>query len=142
MLYASSVGIKTANNIKSYWIQKSWVTLNKFIVTRFTNMELCNRSWEKDTGPSHISFTINLGVRSAWTDIFRSALREISQTWNNDLKQWLETLHFNPLSANPIKRSNTLKPFVGKLPTNCFNVFNHFVGLDLKGLRMKKFQLI
>ena len=41
----------------------------------------------------------------------------------------------NPLSANPTKWSNTLKQFVGKLPTNCLNVFDHFVGLALKGLK-------
>ena len=40
----------------------------------------------------------------------------------------------NPLSANPTKWSNTLKQFVGKLPTNCLSVFDHFVGLALKGL--------
>ena len=42
----------------------------------------------------------------------------------------------NPLSANPTKWSNTLKQFVGKLPTNCLNVFDHFVGLALKGLNL------
>ena len=40
----------------------------------------------------------------------------------------------NPLSVNPTKWSNTLKQFVGKLPTNCLSVFDHFVGLALKGL--------
>ena len=40
----------------------------------------------------------------------------------------------NPLSANPTKWSNTLKQFLGNLPTNCLNVFDHFVGLVLKGL--------
>ena len=40
----------------------------------------------------------------------------------------------NPLSANPTKWSNTLKQFVGKLPTNCLSVFDRFVGLALKGL--------
>ena len=43
-------------------------------------------------------------------------------------------LSFNPLSANPTKWSNTLKQFVGKLPTICLSVFDHFVGLELKGL--------
>ena len=43
-------------------------------------------------------------------------------------------LDVNPLSTNPTKRSNTLKQFVGKLPTNCLSVFDHFVGLALKGL--------
>ena len=41
---------------------------------------------------------------------------------------------FNPLSANFTKWSNTLKQFVCKLPTNCLSVFDHFVGLALKGL--------
>ena len=41
----------------------------------------------------------------------------------------------NPLSANPTKLSNTLKQFVGNLPTNCLSAFDHFVGLALKGLK-------
>ena len=40
----------------------------------------------------------------------------------------------NPLRANPTKCSNTLKQFVGSLPTNFLSVFDHFVGLALKGL--------
>ena len=40
----------------------------------------------------------------------------------------------NPLSANPTKGSNTLKQFACNLPTNCLNVFDHFVGFALKGL--------
>ena len=46
--------------------------------------------------------------------------------------------HVNPLSANPTKWSNTLKKFVGKLPTNCLSLFDHFVNLALKGLSMSK----
>ena len=42
----------------------------------------------------------------------------------------------NPLSAKFIKWSNTLKQFVGKLATNCLSVFDHFVGLALKGLML------
>ena len=41
---------------------------------------------------------------------------------------------FNPSSANFTKSSNTLKQFVGVLPTNGLSVFDHFVGLALKGL--------
>ena len=48
----------------------------------------------------------------------------------------------NPLSANPTKLSNTLKLFVGKLPTNCLSVFDHFVGLVLNGLYIVVFQII
>ena len=42
----------------------------------------------------------------------------------------------NSLSANPTKWPNTLKQFVGKLPTNCLSVFGHFVNLTLKGLKL------
>ena len=43
-------------------------------------------------------------------------------------------IYFNPLSGNFTKWSNTLKQFVGNLPTNCLTVFDHFVGLALKRL--------
>ena len=37
------------------------------------------------------------------------------------------------LNNNPTKWSNTLKQFVGNMPTTCLSVFDHFVGLTLKG---------
>ena len=43
-------------------------------------------------------------------------------------------MYVNLLSTNPTKWSNTLKQFVGNLPTNCLNVFDHFVKLALKEL--------
>ena len=46
-------------------------------------------------------------------------------------------LGFNLLNANPTKWSDTLKQFVGKLPTNCLSVFDHFVKLALKELKVK-----
>ena len=39
----------------------------------------------------------------------------------------IEVFIFNPFSANLTKWSNTLKQFVGNLPTNCLSVFDHFV---------------
>ena len=42
---------------------------------------------------------------------------------------------FNPLRGKFIKWSNILKQIVGKLPTICLSVFDHFSGLALKGLR-------
>ena len=41
--------------------------------------------------------------------------------------------YFNYLTTNSTKWSNTLKQFVGKLPTNYLSVFVDFVGLALKG---------
>ena len=40
----------------------------------------------------------------------------------------------NPFSAKFTKWLNTLKQFVGNLPTNYLSVSGHFVGLALKGL--------
>ena len=40
----------------------------------------------------------------------------------------------NPFKCHFTKWSNTLKQFVGNLQTNCLSVFDHFVGLALKGL--------
>ena len=54
------------------------------------------------------------------------------------LKNSISIDFINPLSANPTKWSNTLKQFVGNLPTNCVSVFDHFVNLVLKGLRINK----
>ena len=42
------------------------------------------------------------------------------------------------LSANPTKWSNTLKQFAANLLLNYLSVFDHFVGLALKGLRVSK----
>ena len=42
----------------------------------------------------------------------------------------------NSLSANFTKWWNTLKQFVGNLPTNCLSVFDHFVGFALNGLTL------
>ena len=48
------------------------------------------------------------------------------------------TTYLNPLSTKLTKWPNTLKQFVGNLPTNCLSVFGHFVGLALIGLSIRK----
>ena len=40
--------------------------------------------------------------------------------------------NINPLNANLTKWSNILEQLFGNLPTNCLNVFDHFVGLEFK----------
>ena len=47
---------------------------------------------------------------------------------------WVDKI--SPLSANFTKLSNRLKQFVGKLLTNCLSVFDQFVGLAFKGLKL------
>ena len=56
---------------------------------------------------------------------------------SNCVSKFHQRKSFNPLSTNPTKWPNTLKQFVGKLPTNCLSVFGHFVNLALKGLIYK-----
>ena len=51
--------------------------------------------------------------------------------------EWNELMTVNLFSDNPTKWSDTLKQFVGSFPTNCSCVFEHFVGLALKGLNLK-----
>ena len=47
---------------------------------------------------------------------------------------FLKILNPLTLSAPISQNGQTLKQFVGKLPTNCLSVFDHLVGLVLKGL--------
>ena len=68
---------------------------------------------------------INSAVLWSW-----KATSKISFIGNGQKIKSLNSL--NPLSANITKWSNTLKH--DKLPTNCSSVFDHFVGLALKGL--------
>ena len=56
---------------------------------------------------------------------------------DNEAAFWTLSNIYNLLNANPTKWSNTLKQFVGRLPTNHLRVFHHFVGLALKGLSVK-----
>ena len=60
-------------------------------------------------------------------------INEIWSTWFKTKNRFISG-HFNPLSVNPIKFSNTLKQFVANLPTNYFSMFGHFMKLGLKGL--------
>ena len=43
---------------------------------------------------------------------------------------------FKPSSTNPQKWSNTLKQFVDNLSINCLSVFDHFLGLARKELKV------
>ena len=50
-------------------------------------------------------------------------------------EHWEKDEQLNILSVNSTKWQNTLKQFVDNLPTNRLSVFDHFVGLALKGLK-------
>ena len=65
-------------------------------------------------------------IKEQWYTIFMTTSLKHRALKNSDI--------IKPLSANPTKWSNALKQFVGKLPTNYSSVFDHFVGLALKGI--------
>ena len=96
------------------WVYLSWIGTNAWKCTTF----------------NYYKHTMCI---SCWNDVetpFQRGIHMVCLYWNN----FLFCYFFNPLSANPTKWSNTLKQFLGSLPTNCFSVFDHFVGLALKGL--------
>ena len=75
-------------------------------------------------------------AHSRYLIVLEDAKRQ-SQATEKETKRKLiktEVADINPLSANPTKWPNTLKQFVGKLPTNCLSVFDNFVRLALKVL--------
>ena len=55
------------------------------------------------------------------------------EDWHNILEN-MRSIFLNPLSANITKWSNTLKQFVGKLPTNCLSVLAILL-TSIKGLK-------
>ena len=80
-------------------------------------LELVNPGWETDRGMTQVHLkSCQIFIR----EIFCKNSKRLSAA--------------NPLNANPTKWSNTLKQFVGNLPTNCLSVLDHFVGLALKRL--------
>ena len=75
-------------------------------------------------GGSHFSeYQFRLGLNSGIC-----CVKDIAMLINNN------KVFINPLSANLTKWPNAIKQFVGKFPTNCLSVFDHFVKLTLKGL--------
>ena len=88
-------------------------------------------------------FTLDLSLLLSisfptWKSIFISHRIMIIILWSDYFIKFLVFAAIvwclNLLSANPTKCSNTLKQFIGNLPTNCLSVFDHFVGLALQGL--------
>ena len=89
------------------------------------------------------------GLVSCWGFFDAHKFLVLAKTWLKLKLLWFECkdeLMFvkriiDPLSGNPTKCSNTLKQFVGnsirrQQPANCLSVFDHFVGLVLKGLSL------
>ena len=68
----------------------------------------------------------------------KNAAKYLKHSLNILIQLWIHLPNLNALSANLAKWSNTLKQFVGNLPTNYLSVFDYFEGLTLKGLNQTK----
>ena len=68
----------------------------------------------------------------------KNAAKYLKHSLNILIQLWIYLPNLNALSANLAKWSNTLKQFVGNLPTNYLGVFDYFEGLTLKGLNQTK----
>ena len=90
---------------------------------------------KKEKEEAKFSKLIDLG--SCNLHVVHGALKLACEKTNCGLKNLIKRVFqlVNPLSTNPTKWSNTLKQFVGKLPTICLSVFDHFVGLAPRGSR-------
>ena len=89
-------------------------------------MPTCNKVTFRSLFNFFASFTEN------W-ESFAKTIDTVLILWNETHNLPVEV---NLLSAIPQKGQTHPKKFVAKLPTNCLNVFDHFVGLALKELRL------
>ena len=113
--------IKISTNNQTFLCEKVFFSSPNLVSTSYPSMvSLCLKN-DPENGPKKLI---------KWVLITIDALTLEYITFQNG------QTHFNPLSANPTKQSNTFKQFVGKLPTNCLSVFHHFVRLALKGLKI------
>ena len=75
-------------------------------------------------------------IADVLNDFFSNIIKNLNTPQKNHTDSIIENVRdLKLLSANPTKWPNTLKQFVGNLPTNCLSEFDHFVGLALKGLK-------
>ena len=101
---------------KHFWI-RPWICCEIRL-----NLENIDISINEDD--FKLFFSLHLSI---YKNCFEQKLRSLSKFWWTNL---------NPLSTNLTKWSHMFKQFVGKLPTNFLNVFDHFVGLALKELKI------
>ena len=88
-----------------------------------------------------IRILISLSLPEAYFRVISSFIllaalnkRYKSKTNRTELTLLVTITRINPLNGNLTTWSNTLKQFVDNLLTNCLSMFDHFVGLALKGL--------
>ena len=73
-------------------------------------------------------------IRSLKTKYQTKVIQKMSDVIDRN-KSLLQISIPNRLSVNPRKWSDSLKQFVGNSRRNCLSMFDHFVGLVLKGLK-------
>ena len=119
-------------------IKKRRMLMKDFVSTQYSNCPLIwmlhSRKMEHRINSIH-KRALKLNYQNFHDPIFQELLtKDKSVSVDQKNLQLLATEIFK--FTNPTKWTNTLKQFVGKLPTNCLSVFDHFVGLALKGLKV------
>ena len=120
-------------------IKKQRMLMKAFVSTQYSNCRLIwmlhSRKMEHRINSIH-KRALKLVYQNFHDLIFQElVVKDKSVSVDQKNLQLLATELFK--FTNPTKWPNTLKQFVGKLPTNCLSVFDHFVKLALKGLRLE-----
>ena len=120
--------------VATIYIPAKLIIIAKFLALGIYLFEMLEIWWLINNMKSlyYILFFNLAWIKSSftWGQSSRRNPENTTATWPDGEK----SNEVNPLSANFTKWSNTLKQVAGKLPTNCLSVFDHFVGLALKGL--------
>ena len=113
------------------WI---WVTLWMYLWEEFSDLHFASLTWPHlepslpREDANNMDFTCNIHKRFYGFVTYLVCLNHAHKNEQHAMQLAIRIdrkATINPLSANPI----------GKLPTNCLSVFDHFVKLALKGLR-------
>ena len=120
---------------KRLWIKPFKASCSMEILEYVKKFDTVSLYWHNLNFSFIIIFLRSLhSTYTAWNFLFNADYQSQTITYAHPQINHIKKVYVNPLTVNPRKWSNTLKQFVGKLPTNCLSVFDYFVGLALKGL--------
>ena len=106
-------------------------------MTRHYHIPLFYTPYYIPYSPISFIYIVHVSCYICHTSYYLNSCKSLTISKGREVKNGRNEYKFvslNPLSAKLKKWPNTLKQFVGNLPTNCLSVFGHFVGMALKGL--------
>ena len=117
----------------SYW--QKFLTFRAFEKGHLKRVLLCQKYYQSH----YYNYLLILNLLAVLWSSIKSSVRILSEVHSepsqtSKMELFVKRLLVvNPWSANLTKWSNTLKQVLGNLPMNCLSVFDHFMGLALKG---------